>query len=121
MHPLQVFGRLLDFIMLAPFVIRVVAAFFVLYLARRRSRKEFSWVSIIYIAGGAFVFVGLYTQIAVLVAILALKIEFYLEYWRNRALAPISTETYFLYTLAIVALLSLMVTGPGAFAFDLPL
>lgn len=121
MHPLQVFGRLLDFVLLAPFLIRIAASLFVLYLGRKRYKKQYSWLSIIYFLGGAFVFVGLYTQIAVLVAVLALVIEFYLEYWRNKGTAPISTETYFLYTLAIVVLLSLMVTGPGAFAFDLPL
>lgn len=121
MNPLQVFGRLLDFVMLAPFVIRLVTSFFVLHLARRRHKKEFGFLSILYFLGGAFVLVGLYTQIAVLVAVFALKIEFYLEYWRNRATTPISTDTYFLYTMAILVLLSLMVTGPGAFAFDLPL
>lgn len=67
------------------------------------------------------VFLGLYTQIAVVLGVATLKFDFYFDYWKNRNTVPVPMEKYFLYALAGVILLTLIVTGPGAFAMDLPL
>lgn len=121
MHTLTIFPSLLTFGLISPFILRLAVALFVFSLGKNRYKKEYKWSSVFYIASAVLVFIGLYTQIAVLIAIVVLKFDFYLEYWKNRTFTPISKETYFLYSLAIIILLSLLFTGPGFLAFDLPL
>ncbi len=70
---------------------------------------------------GSFVLIGMYTQVAVLFAIAALKFDMYADYWKNRAMTPIKAEMYFLYGFPIIILISLLFTGPGFFAIDWPL
>lgn len=121
MHTLSIFPSLLTFALLSPFITRVMAALFVLYLGKKRYNKEYKWISFIYIVSGALVFIGLWTQVAAIVAIAVLKWDFYVDFYRNRNVTLPAKETYFLYALAIFILLSLLFTGPGFFAFDLPL
>ena len=64
---------------------------------------------------------GFYTQISSLVGIVLLKLDFYLDYWKNRKNASVPVNYYLLYGLAGIVLVSLVLTGAGAFAFDIPL
>ncbi len=64
---------------------------------------------------------GLYTQITALAAIAILKLDFYWDYWTNRKTVPIPENQKILFGVFIVILISLLLTGPGFLAFDLPL
>lgn len=121
MHPLSIFPELLNFDFFSATILRVVVALFIIYLGRNRQTKIYPFSSLLYYALGALLFLGLYTQIAGIIAILVVKFDFYLNYYKNKTTSPISKENYFLYGFAIVILLSLIITGPGAYAMDLPL
>ena len=119
---------------LSPTLLRIAAGLVLLSLAwthyeRREelSRVDFlvvgrgAWIpmfaSLVELAIGIGLIVGIYTQaFAILGALAALKAYV----WKRRysALFPISRTAS---ALLFVICLSLLVTGPGAFAFDLPL
>ena len=121
MHPLTTFPQLLFLGLISPTILRLVVSLFVIYLGYKRSKKEYNWSSIFYVVAGVLVLLGLYTQIAVIVGIIVLKFDFYIDYFRNRKTKPVSINEYILYAFAGIILLSLIFTGPGLFAFDLPL
>ncbi len=75
------------------------------------------WFVLFHVVIGGMLVVGLYTQIAALLGI-AGSVKGLIYNWRypNFVILPNSTVI-----LAIVMLLSLLLTGAGAFAFDLPL
>lgn len=119
MQTLSIFPSLLTFGLLAPFIIRIALGLFVIYLGKKRYNKEFSWASIFYIVSGALVFLGLYTQVTVLIAVAVLKLDFYLDHYKGGIPVPEDKKIY--YGIIILSLLSLLFTGPGFLAFDLPL
>lgn len=106
---------------IAPLILRIVVSLFILLLAKERKNKEYNYIYIVNGIVGVVLFLGLYTQIAVILGLVLIKIDFYLNYWKSRSLTPISIEKYFLYFFAGVILVSLLFTGPGGFSFDLPL
>lgn len=106
---------------IAPLILIIVVSLFILLLAKERKNKEYSYLYIAYVISSILIFIGMYTQIGALLGLALLKTDFYLNYWKNRSAVPISNEKYSLYYLAGVILISLLFTGPGAFAFDLPL
>lgn len=118
---LTLFPQLLDFGFFAPLILRLVVSLFMLYLGYKRYGKQYKWTSILYLLSGSLVLLGVYTQLAAIIGIAMLKFDMYTNFWKNRNVAPVSVEKYFLYGIAIVILLSLLLTGPGALAFDLPL
>ena len=124
---------------LVPFLLRVtVAAFFAYQVIGHFTHKKavadvlhnkFKWVShemavwgvgvliLAELALGLFLFVGAFTQIAAILAALAfVKMAFFHK--SMPAYAPLSRATYIL---LIIICVSLLFTGAGAFAFDLPL
>lgn len=121
LHPLATFPTLLSFGLISPLLLRLAVGGFVIYLGWKRLQKEYQGASIAYIVTGALVVLGLYTQIASLISIVILKLDFYADHYWTPTNSPASTEKYVLYFFAIVILLSLLLTGPGLFAFDLPL
>jgi len=121
MHTLSLLPALFTYELFAPLLLRLVVTFFIISLGRKRLKSAHTWSSIIYFAVSILLFFGLYTQAAAIVGVVILKVDFYLEYWRNMKTVPVTGEKYFLYGMAIVILLSLLVTGPGAYAFDYPL
>lgn len=121
MHPLSIFPQLFTFEIFAPLLLRLVVGIFLVWLGMSRYKKDYKWSTVFYYISGSLVFLGLYTQPASILAIVVLKFDFYMDYWNNRKSTPVQAEKYFLYFMAGIILLSLLFTGPGAFAFDLPL
>lgn len=128
------FPELLTFGILAPTLLRVTAAMMLIYIAyhhyKNRNDKAarrfpllgdamwIVWTALaIEITTAAALFFGYYTQYAALVgAALALKHLVWNGSYPRFFLLPRSTAI-----LLLVITLSLLVTGAGAFAFDLPL
>ena len=133
---LNPFPDLLTYGLLAPFILRVVAGFIFVNLGALvfKNEKE-RWLSsltilkipnprialkilgAIEIAGGVMLVLGLYTQIAALVLGLLTFAEAYTEYKDPLILK----RNYVFYILLLSITLSLLLSGAGAFAIDLPL
>lgn len=91
-----------------------------MYLGRMRWMKECKWLALVYLAVGLLIGMGLYTQISAIVGIVILYCEVWSK-WQHRKSEPVAIETYLLYKLCMLILITLLFTGPGFFAFDLPL
>ena len=122
MNPLSIFPQIL-FLgpAVVPVLLRIAIGVFIIYLAKERRNKEYSFSYYVYALISVLLFLGLYTQPTAILGIILIKFDFYLDYWKNRKTASISTEKYLLYFLAVMMLLSLLFMGPGAFSMDLPL
>jgi uncharacterized membrane protein YphA (DoxX/SURF4 family) len=133
---LNPFPSLLTYATLAPFILRLVLAFICLDLGLLKFGKEKArwiasfealhlkpadfWVKVIgliNIVGAVMLFVGLYTQIAALAFVILFGLEFYIEYKDGSILRR--DLTFYLLVLAIAV--SLLLSGAGAYAFDIPL
>ncbi len=133
---LNLFPDLLAYGLLAPAIVRLVAGFVffnlgVLKLRRERGRWVRSFVSlrlkparvlvvlfgVIECVGGAMLLAGFLTQVAALVLALFLLAELLVELLTPDALPR--TLPFYLLLLAIVT--SLLFSGAGFFALDLPL
>lgn len=133
---LNPFPDLLTYSLMGPFVLRVVlglmfldlgllklksensrwiASFEALHL--KPSRYFVSLVGAIDIVGGLMLVIGLWTQIAALVFVVFTGIEIYIE-WKD---ARILKRDISFYILALTIAFSLLLTGAGAFALDMPL
>lgn len=120
---LNTFPDLLSFSLIAPFLLRVVAGLFFVRLgihtardSRQTSGVRVATLGFLEIAIGALLIVGLFTQISALtgfcLSIILAKVE------RKDSPRPTGRAAFVL--LAMICL-SLVLTGAGAFAFDLPL
>lgn len=133
---LSIFPTLLAFGLLAPFLLRIALGFvFIRFgwhkLGRGRADKtaffeSLGWkpgnyfafgFGIIELAAGVLLLIGLYTQLATLVAGLIILGALILK---NKTANGIESSRGFLALLLIIAL-SLLVSGAGFFAFDFPL
>lgn len=132
---LNPFPTLLDFSLLAPLLIRVVAGFIFIdlgffKLTRERERwhglyKTFlklgqpflAVVAFIELIGGALLIVGMFTQVAALALSIITFSNLYLE-WKEPAFVR---RDFVFYLMLLTMTASLLVTGAGIFAFDLPL
>ncbi len=117
MHPLSTFPALLTYGFFAPTILRLGIGFLRLMAGVDRKNKDYGWTSIFYIVSSIMIVVGFYTQIAVIIALILIALDFWLE----KKKGPVAREKMALTILMIIILLSLLLTGPGAFAFDLPL
>src|SRR5689334_23036755 len=133
---LNPFPDLLVYSLIAPLILRLVAGyvFIDLGILAFRSERE-AWINsfkalrvpnprtavkilgLVEMAGGALLILGLWTQITVIVLGVITFAEAYLEY---RAPDLLKRNIVF-YVLLLGILLSLLFSGAGAFAFDLPL
>lgn len=133
---LNPFPSLLVYSLLSPFILRVVAGliFFDLGILLFRGEKE-RWVlslkslgikntdisikilGAIEIVGGILLMIGMYTQVAALVLALLTFTECYIEYREPTVLK----RSLVFYVLLFSITLSLVLSGAGAFAVDLPL
>jgi uncharacterized membrane protein YphA (DoxX/SURF4 family) len=131
---LNVFPQLLDYTFFAPTLLRIAAACIFLYLVKSHyvhrnaiAQTRFPligagmwvvWLAIVVeLAVGIGLFFGAWTQVAALVgALLALKYSIWYGTYPSYFVLPRSAAL-----LLLVICLSLMATGAGAIAFDLPL
>ncbi|MBI2048985.1 MAG: hypothetical protein HYT29_00915 [Parcubacteria group bacterium] len=117
---LSIFPTLLAYGLFAPFIIRIALGALCVYgaltLANADLRKEkhspYLWGVLILpaIVGGAFVLTGFFTQIGALILMARIALEIYT--------VPTKRTTCIL---AFVMALSLLFSGAGFLAFDLPL
>lgn len=121
LHPLAIFPQLLSFGLFAPFLLRLIVGCFLLNLGWKNWNKPYLWPSALYIIFGLLLVVGLYTQVAAIVSVVLLKLDLYLNFYSKGKAFPAPKEHLFLYGVLVIILLSLIVTGPGFLAFDLPL
>lgn len=119
---------MLDYSFFAPTLLRITVALVLFSLAyqqwQRRSEIAhlrsvgFPALSIIFnVVVGAALFVGYYTQPAALCAIAG----FCIGLWANRRYPQVVIIPGSTVVVLIVILISILFTGAGAFAFDLPL
>jgi len=133
---LNPFPDLLVYSMLAPFILRVVAGLIfidlgVLLFKNEKARWTASLSSlniprpkvaaqilgIVEIIGGIMLILGFYTQIAALLLVIFTFAETYLEYKDPTLLK----RNFVFYILLFAITLSLLLSGAGAFAIDIPL
>ncbi len=133
---LNPFPDLLTYSLLAPFILRVVAGliFINLGVLLFKEEKERWFISLstlkipnpklaikifgcIEIVGGAMFILGFYTQITALVLALLTFAETYVEY-KDPAILK---RNFVFYIMLLAIVLSLLLSGAGAFAIDLPL
>ena len=133
---LNPFPELLYLSILGPFILRVILGliFIDLGLLKLKGEKE-RWLAIfetvglrpntffvplyglLQIAGGIMLIVGFWTQVAALGFAISSGIELYVE-WRDK---EILKRDFVFYLLIFVISVSLLVTGAGAYAIDIPL
>ncbi len=133
---LNPFPDLLVYSLLAPFILRIVAGVIFIDLGVLAFKKEkFGWINTlsvlripnpkvalkvlgaVEVVAGIMLLVGLYTQVAALVLALLTFAETYVEY-REPAILK---RTLIFYILLLAITLSLLLSGAGAFAIDIPL
>jgi uncharacterized membrane protein YphA (DoxX/SURF4 family) len=117
---LSLFPSLLSFGVIAPFLLRVVLAIVVLHFAYVHVQKKHRTAIIFGIIqgiSGLLLVLGLFTQVAALVLVIIFGLLM-VKQIINKAFLSDGVNYYLL--LFIIAL-SLMLSGPGAFAFDYPL
>ncbi len=111
------FPELLTFGLIAPFVLRIAVSFFILNLGLERRKKNYSWAVLVYVVIAFLLTVGLYTQLSAILGLILVKLDWIVD---NKISWP-KKDHIILYSLVGAILLSLIFTGPGLFAFDLPL
>lgn len=133
---LNTFPNLLTFGILAPFILRLVIGFIAIDLGYLKLGKEnVDWrilfetihfrpskyfvkiFAFVEIAGGLMLLLGAYVQIVAIIFALAFFCEAVLEYKEE----SLEDRNITFYVLMFAISLSLIFTGAGAFALDLPL
>ncbi|HEY4528564.1 MAG TPA: DoxX family protein [Candidatus Paceibacterota bacterium] len=133
---LSVFPELLNYSLLAPLILRLVVGLIFLDLGFLKFGSEkarwiasfktlglhpadllLSFYALIQIVGGLFLITGFLTQVATLVFVVFTGLELTVE-WKVR---EILKRDLVFYLLIFTISLSLALTGPGAYAIDLPL
>lgn len=123
-----VFPSLLTFSFFAPTVLRVISASIFLREGYRMTKSAQSvspkssvmlwYLAIIEITVGVSFLVGFWTQLG---AILGIFLTLKLIYFKKKGRDTWARESIPTYLLLLGICVSLLVTGAGAFAFDLPL
>ncbi|HRH25825.1 MAG TPA: hypothetical protein PLD99_02705 [Parcubacteria group bacterium] len=116
---LNPFPDLLIYSMLAPFILRIVLGLVYLDLGTLNWKKSGNMkiLGLVEIIGAAMLFFGIYTQYAAMLFILIGGISFYIEYKD----ASVLKRDIVFYLLVLAISISLLLTGAGAYAKDLPL
>lgn len=133
---LNPFPELLMYSTLAPLVLRVVVGLIFIDLGLLKfGREKTRWLAsfdtlalrpadffvpvyaLLQVVGGVLLIVGLWTQVAALAFVIFTGLELFVEW---RAQEVLKRDLVF-YLLIFVISLSLLLTGAGAFAIDIPL
>jgi uncharacterized membrane protein YphA (DoxX/SURF4 family) len=136
MQTFNLFPELFTFTLIAPFILRVVVGFVFLNLGSLKLGRERSgWIAsfnilglrpagffagllgIVEILGGLFLIAGAYTQAAALILGIISLSELFIEY---REESILKRDFVFYFLLAAICS-SLILTGAGLFAIDIPL
>ncbi len=120
MHILSTFPSLLTFGLLAPMLLRLTVGCILLRFGRTlwlRLKLPYRYSVFLYYIFGVFLIIGLYTQIVALGSIALVAWDYYID----RELGKHTTEEKMCYIMIVMILISLLFTGPGFFAIDLPL
>lgn len=124
MYTLSLFPSLLSFGLLAPLLLRLTLGVIVLFwgyngvkLGKSKSDVTKISFSVLDLIVGALLIIGLFTQLAALVAAIIFAVKL-VNKARSKALFTDGVNYYFI--LFIIAL-ALVFSGAGFFAFDLPL
>lgn len=121
MHTLSVFPSLLAYGELAPLLLRLILGAVLIHWGLKALKASGNGqkksIGIIEGIAGILVFIGLYTQVAALVAGVDLLIRLGGKIPRKAFL----TDGINYYLILLVLAISLLVTGPGWLAFDYPL
>lgn len=119
---LNVFPNLLTYTMLAPLILRVFLAVYLIWRSSKdlknptlNSLSKFS--AVVLIIAGAALFVGILTQLAAIVVIVCTLIPLLYNFSRK----TLDEKDIIIQKLILVIAVSLLFTGAGAAAFDLPL
>jgi len=135
-HPLNPFPDLLVLSLFSPFILRIFIGLLFINLGFLKLTKEKQrWVAsfealrikkasylvgvagTLEFVGGFFLLLGFYTQIVALVFLIITFLEIFAEKRESTLL----TRDIFFYIMIFVVLVSLMLTGAGLFALDMPL
>lgn len=133
---LNPFPELLNYSFLAPFLLRVLLGLIFLDLGALKFRGEKErWIAsfetlglkpadlfaplygLIQIIGALLLIFGIWTQVAALVFVICTGAELFVEWRAQNVLKRDITFYLLIFTIS----LSLLLTGAGAYAFDLPL
>lgn len=133
---LNPFPEFLNYSTIAPLLLRLVVGFIFIDLGLLKFKEEKkNWINsfetlrinpadlfvpvygLLQIIGGIFLITGFFTQIASLFFIFSTGSELYIE-WKFK---EILKRDMVFYLLIFVISISLLLTGAGSFAFDLPL
>ncbi|MEA2715585.1 MAG: hypothetical protein QOG91_613 [Candidatus Parcubacteria bacterium] len=122
MHKVSIFPDLLSYGELSPVLIRVVLGLVLVYWAVRASRKgagdaQKKAVGLVEGIAGVLLLIGLYTQVAAVVA----GIDLLIRLGERISKKSFLTDGVNYYLILLVLAVSLLVTGPGWWAFDYPL
>ncbi len=117
MHPLSLFPHLFDYPLLAYFILRLVVAWAIFRVGQARRKKSYKFLAILDFLAGVLVLIGLYTQGALILVMILLIKECYL----NKRAGIIDKKEDLILSIIFVIALALMFLGPGMLALDLPL
>ena len=119
---ISVFPDLFVFQLLSPFILRITLSAVILFWSIKEFKKKNPdikqrIVTLIKAICGLSLLLGLYTQVSALIVFAYLAVQLFFKF-KSKSLFSDGINYYFI--LLMIAL-SLLFTGPGVFAFDLPL
>jgi len=133
---LNIFPDLLNYSLLAPLLLRLVLGLIFIDVGILKFRSEKSrWLAtfeslglrpgdffvpvygFLQIVGGLMLVLGLWTQVAALAFVIFTGVELYIEW----AEGDVLKRDFTFYLLVFIISVSLLLTGAGAYAFDIPL
>jgi uncharacterized membrane protein YphA (DoxX/SURF4 family) len=119
---LSVFPSLLSFQSVGPFIIRLtLGIIFILWaykaLSKPKQHTNNKVIALIEGVASILIIIGLYTQVGALILIIDLIVRLYNKFKHHHLFSDGVNYYFVLFVLA----LSLILTGPGFLAFDLPL
>lgn len=119
---LNTFPNLLTYGLFAPLLLRLALGIFLVFTSYKSLRGQISNVSrgsnIVLIVAGIFIVLGLFTQVMALIALLINTATFVYKW---KVVKSLSEKDIMLYVFVIVISFSLMLSGAGFYAIDLPL
>lgn len=131
MHTLSIFPVLFDFQMIAALVLRLVLGYAIIILVWKEkagathfsleSLHGFTKLQICEMIVALFVIVGLFTQVAAMLALVVIVMRWNGHKRSDAPGTPVTTHETLLYIVLTAIALSLLVLGAGFLAFDLPL